>query len=123
MEKILNLSLNEQEILKELLDEEIEDLDNSEVSTINDERYNFLKQIRKKLNDEALPLEIRLGFEIGKLSKFAFEDIYNAITKKENLTLYCDELFNLYDKFGYKEVNAVIFSLGKEKFKEAKENE
>lgn len=126
MNKTLNLMNNEQEALKELLDEEIEEVEQSidcqdDYNRINPYIDN-LKKIRAKLNDNTISLEIKLGFEIGKLSDYEFKEIYNVISKKETTTFFVDKLFNLYDEFGYSVVNDAILKLGKQNL-EVQENE
>ena len=124
-----NFKTNELEILVELVDEELGETQSlyDENKDINiSKRLNILKNIKSELvkNDE-IPTEVKLGVEIGKLvnNGFQFEDTYKFITRQTTSIVYADELFNLYDKFGFKEVNNIIISLGNEKFKEVKQDE
>lgn len=124
-----NFKTNELEILVELVDEELGETQSlyDENKDINiSKRLNILKNIKSELvkNDE-IPNEVKLGVEIGKLvnNGFQFEDTYKFITRQTTSIVYADELFNLYDKFGFKEVNNIIISLGNEKFKEVKQDE
>lgn len=118
--KQLILSINEEETLKDLLEEEIEVSKNNE----NCEEYKkILNCIKVKLQDKKLSEEIRLGLKIGRLKDtYGFKDIYNFITGKKNECFYFVDLKPLYDEFGYQKVNEVILAVGNEMF-EVKENE
>ena len=64
--KQLILSINEEEALKDLLDEEIEETKKCQVSEEVMSYLNNLKIIKNKLNDKELSSDVRLGLEIGK---------------------------------------------------------
>ncbi len=120
--KQLILSINEEETLRELLDEEIEETkkceDNEEIMSY----FDNLKSIKNKLQDSVLSVNVRLGLKIGQLKNtYGFEDIYNFITGKKNDCFYFVDLKPLYDEFGYSTVNDVILAVGKEMFEVKKD--
>lgn len=121
--KQLILSKDEEETLRELLDEEIEETKKCEVNVETMSYLSNLKCIKNKLNDNSLSSEVKLGIKIGQLKdRYGFNDIYNFITGKTK-DCYCFvNLKPLYDEFGYSTVNEVILAVGKEMF-EVKEDE
>lgn len=111
--KNLVLSINEEETLKELLDEEIEETNNLGDDKL--EYINHLKFIRNKLKDNTLNEQVRLGLKVGQLKNtYQFKSIYEFILGKEKECYYFVELKPLYDEFGYQAVNDVILAVGKE---------
>lgn len=119
--KNLVLSINEEETLKELLDEEIEETNNLGDDKL--EYINHLKYIRNKLEENTLNEQVRLGLEVGHLKDtYKFKDIYNFIAGKTKDCFYFVDIKPLYDEFGYQAVNDVILAVGKEMF-EVKEDE
>ena len=121
--KQLILSINEEEALKDLLDEEIEETKKCQVSEEIMSYLSNLKCIKNKLNDNSLSSEVKLGLKIGQLkNRYGFKDIYNFITGETKDCFSFVDLKPLYDEFGYLEVNEVILAVGKEMF-EVKEDE
>lgn len=123
MGKTLVLSINEEETLRDLLDEEIEETKKSQVSEETNSYLNHLNLIKNKLNDNKLSSEVRLGLKIGQFKeKYEFKEIYNFIAGKKEDCYYFTELKPLYDEFGYITVNEIILAVGNEMF-EVKEDE
>ena len=122
--KTLILSRAEEETLRELLDEEIEETKKCEVDEKTLPYFCNLKIIKNKLQDDVLSLDIRLGLKIGQLKKnyYIFKDIYNFIAENTKECLYFADIKPLYDEFGYSKVNETILKVGKQMFKEV-ENE
>ena len=109
------LKAHQEETLKELLDEEIEETNNLGDDKL--EYINHLKFIRNKLEDNTLNEQVRLGLEVGQLKNtYQFKSIYEFILGKTKECYYFVELKPLYDEFGYQAVNDVILAVGKEKF-------
>ena len=116
----------ELEVLNELVGEEI-----VETQQLYDEfkkddvqkRLNLLKGIHFELNSNIVSKEIQLGIAVGQLSeKYQFKDIYNFITLKDTICMYFDTLKNLYEKFGFDQVNKLIIHIGNEKFADKEGN-
>ncbi len=121
--KQLILFRDEEETLRELLDEEIEETKKCLVDVETQLYFDNLKIIKAKLQDNALSSDVRLGIKIGQLKdRYGFNDIYNFITGKTKDCYYFVDLKPLYDEFGYSTVNDVILAVGKEMF-EVKEDE
>ena len=120
--KKLILSVNEEEALKELLDEEIDALKNVETGE-NESYFDNLKFIRQKLNDDEISEDVTFGIEIGKLiNSYEFKEVYKFLKDKKTASFfYADVLFDLYDKFGYERVNTILLKYGKEKFEVKKD--
>ena len=122
MKQLILLS-NEEETLRELLDEEIEETKKCPIDEKTTLYFDNLKIIKAKLQDNALSSDVRLGIKIGQLKdRYGFNDIYNFITGKTKDCYYFVDLKPLYDEFGYSTVNDVILAVGKEMF-EVKEDE
>lgn len=121
--KQLILSINEEETLRDLLNEEIEETKKCEVNENVISYINNLRYIKNKLDNNDLPNEVRLGIEIGQLKDtYKFKEIYKFITDQSKDCFYFVELKPLYDEFGYEAVNNVIMTVGKKMY-EVKENE
>lgn len=121
--KQLILSRAEEETLRELLDEEIEEAKKCEIDEETTLYFCNLKIIKNKLQDDELSGDLRLGLKIGQLkNNYSFKDIYNFIAEKTKECLYFSDIKPLYDEFGYSKVNDVILAVGNEMF-EVKEDE
>lgn len=121
--KQLILSRVEEETLRELLDEEIEETKKCEVDEETTSYFCNLKIIKNKLQDDVLSVDVRLGLKIGQLkNNYSFKDIYNFIAENTKECLYFADIKPLYDEFGYSKVNDVILAVGNEMF-EVKEDE
>lgn len=121
--KQLILSINEEETLRDLLNEEIEETKKCEVNENVISYISNLRYIKNKLDNNDLPNEVRLGIEIGQLKDtYKFKEIYKFITDQSKDCFYFVELKPLYDEFGYEAVNNVIMTVGKKMY-EVKENE
>lgn len=121
--KQLILSINEEEALRELLDEEIEETKKGQVSEEVMLYLDNLKFIKNKLQDNELSLDVRLGLKIGQFQmQYGFKDIYNFIAGNTKDCMFYVDVKPLYDEFGYSKVNETILKIGKQMFKE-EENE
>ena len=129
----LFLLQKEKEILEDLVDEEIQETQNlldkefEETKAVNTEietKLETLRDIKGVLTVKPIPYEVQLGIEVGDLlNQYYFKEIYEFLTYKSDSSYHYDKLRNLYDKFDYKTVNAIIIQLGNQKFKEVKEDE
>ena len=115
----------EKEILIDLVDEEIEETQNlldkefEETKVVNEtieSKLETLKDIKEALSIRPYSKEAELGIAIGRLSNsYSFNEIYKFITHKQDSCYACETLRNLYERFGYKEVNELIIQVGNEK--------
>lgn len=120
--KQLILSINEEEALRELLNEEIEETKKCQVSEEIMSYLDNLKIIKNKLQDSVLSLDVRLGLKIGQLkNNFGFKNIYNFIAGNTKECFYFVDVKPLYDEFGYSTVNDVILAVGKEMYEVKKD--
>lgn len=115
----------ELEILVDLVDEELGETQNLYDETKEDnikKRLNTLRDIKKELTDTPITKEMNLGLRIGMLSnEYKFKPIYEFLIHKTDNCYYFDELRDLYDKFDYSSVNALIIQLGNEMYEVKKD--